>query len=88
MTSVTITEARKKLNRLLDAVSESHEPLCISSKRGNVVFVSEDDWRSIQETFYLLSIPGMRKSIIEGLKTPVGKCRRMNGVSEKPLRTS
>ena len=79
MTSVTITEARKKLNRLLDAVSESHEPVCISSKRGNAVLVSEDDWRSIQETLYLLSIPGMRKSIIEGLKTPVGKCSKEPG---------
>ena len=76
MTSVTVTEARKKLNRLLDAVSESHEPLCISSKRGNAVLGSEDDWRAIQETLYLLSIPGMRKSIVDGLKTPAGKCSK------------
>ena len=79
MTSVTVTEARKKLNRLLDAVGESHEPLRISSKRGSAVLVSEDDWRSIQETLYLLSIPGMRKSIIKGLKTPVQKCSKEPG---------
>ncbi len=79
MTSITIAEARKKLNRLLDVVSESHEPLRISSKRGNAVLVSEDDWRAIQETLYLVSIPGMRKSIIEGLRTPVKKCSKEPG---------
>ena len=79
MTNVTVVETRKKLHRLLDAVSESHEPLCISSKRGNAVLVSEDDRRSIQETLYLLSIPGMRKSIIKGLKTPVAKCNKEPG---------
>ena len=79
MTSVTIAEARRKLNRLLDTVGESHAPLRISSKRSSAVLVSEDDWRSIQETLYLLSIPGMRKSIVVGLKTPVGKCRKEPG---------
>jgi len=73
---VTVTEARKKLYRLLDELSESHEPLHITGKRGNAVLVSEDDWRSIQETLYLLSIPGMRESIVKGLRTPVEKCSK------------
>jgi len=76
MTMVTVTEARKKLYRLLDELSESHEPLHITGKRGNAVLVSEDDWRSIQETLYLLSIPGMRESIVKGLRTPVEKCSK------------
>ncbi len=76
MTTVTATEARKKLYRLLDDLSQSHEPLHISGKRNGAVLVSEEDWRSIQETLYLLSIPGMRKSIVEGLKTPVKKCSK------------
>ena len=74
MTTVTATEARKKLYRLLDDVSESHKPLHIAGKRNGAVLVSEEDWRSIQETLYLLAVPGMRESIIEGLTTPVGKC--------------
>ena len=76
MTTVSATDARKNLYRLLDDVSESHEPLHISGKRGNAVLVSEEDWRSIQETLFLLSIPGMRKSIRAGLKTPVSKCSK------------
>ena len=69
MTTITATEARKKLYKLLDEVSESHEPIQITGKSTNAVLVSEDDWRSIQETLFLTGIPGMRESIIEGLET-------------------
>ena len=71
MTSITATEARKQLYKLLDEVSNSHEPVQITGRRGNAVLVGEDDWRAVQETLYLVSIPGMRESIIEGLATPV-----------------
>ena len=74
MTSLTASEARKRLYRLLDEVSESHEPVHISGKRNSGVLISEDDWRSISETLYLTNIPGMRESIVKGLKTPVDKC--------------
>ncbi|MGH2973477.1 MAG: type II toxin-antitoxin system Phd/YefM family antitoxin [Solirubrobacterales bacterium] len=70
MTTVTATEARKHLYKLLDDVSDSHEPVQITGKRGNAVLVGEDDWRAVQETLHLLSIPGMRESIIEGMATP------------------
>jgi prevent-host-death family protein len=76
MNTITATEARKRLYRILDEVSESHEPIHISSKRSKAVLVSEDDWRSIQETLYLLSTSGMRESIIQGLKTPVQECEQ------------
>ncbi len=76
MTTLTATEARKCLFNLVDDVSESHEPIQISGKRHSAVLISEDDWRAVQETLYLISIPGMRESIVEGLKTPVGKCRK------------
>ncbi|MBU1627973.1 type II toxin-antitoxin system Phd/YefM family antitoxin [bacterium] len=76
MTTITVTEARKNLYRLLDEVRESHNPIHISSKRRKAILVSEDDWSSIQETLYLLSIPGMRESIVEGLKTPVEECAK------------
>ena len=71
MTSITATEARKRLYKLLDDVAESHEPIEITGRRANAVLVSEDDWRSVQETLHLLSIPGMRESIVEGMATPV-----------------
>ena len=76
MTNISVTEARRNLYRLLDDVTESHEPVHISGKRSNGVLLSEEDWRSIQETLYLLSIPGMRESILKGLKTPVERCAK------------
>ncbi len=74
MPPIKATEARAKLYRLLDQVAESHEPILITGKRSNAVLVSEDDWRALQETLHLLSVPGMRESILEGLKTPVEEC--------------
>jgi antitoxin YefM len=74
MTSMTATEARKKLYSLLDALAESHEPIQIAGKRNSAVLISEEDWRAVQETLYLVGIPGMRDSIVKGLKTPVEKC--------------
>jgi prevent-host-death family protein len=71
MTTITATEARKSLYRLVDEVQESHEPVKITGKRGSAVLVSEEDWRAVQETLYLVSIPGMRESILEGMATPV-----------------
>ena len=76
MTTLTATQARKKLYNLVDEVSRSHEPVQIAGKRHSAVLVSEDDWRSIQETLCLASIPGMKASIIRGLKTPVEKCHK------------
>jgi antitoxin YefM len=73
MTSLPVTQARSKLYQLLDEAADSHEPIQITGKRSNAVLVSEDDWRSIQETLYLLSIPGMRDSIRKGMAEPLGK---------------
>jgi antitoxin YefM len=74
MTALTATEARKRLYSLVDDVAESHDPVQIVGKRNTVILVSEEDWRAIQETLYLTSIPGLRESIREGLKTPVEEC--------------
>jgi len=76
MTTLTATLARTKLYTLLDEVAQSHEPIQITGKRSNGVLLSEDDWRAIQETLYLSAIPGMKASLIKGLKTPVTKCSR------------
>ncbi len=74
MSALTVTEARKRLYRLVDEVADSHEPVRLVGKRNTAVLVSEEDWQAIQETLYLASIPGMRESIIKGLETPVEEC--------------
>ncbi len=71
---IKATDARSKLYRLIDEVTSSHNPITITGKRGNAVLLSEEDWRAIQETLFLLSIPGMRESIRKGLRTPVDEC--------------
>jgi len=73
MVTLTASTARARLYKLLDQAAASHEPVQITGKRSSAVLVSEEDWRSIQETLYLLSIPRMRESIREGLKAPVRK---------------
>jgi len=73
MVDLNATDARANLYRLIDETAQSHDPVHITGPRNNAVLVSEEDWNAIQETLYLLSVPGMRESIREGLKTPVSK---------------
>jgi prevent-host-death family protein len=79
MTTISATDARSKLYKLVDEARESSEPILITGKRGNAVLVSEDDWRSIQETLHLLSIPGMRESIRAGMNEPIEECAEEPG---------
>lgn len=76
MSTLTASEARAKLYRLIDEAAESHKPVHITGRRGNAVLVSEGDWNAIQETLYLLSVPGMRESIKQGLGTPIDECAK------------
>jgi antitoxin YefM len=71
MTVLTASEARASLYRLIDQIAESHQPILISGKRSNAILVSAEDWQSIQETLYLLSVPGMRESIKQGMAEPL-----------------
>ena len=73
MSSINITNARKNLYKLVENLSDTHEPVHITGKNQSAVLVSEDDWRSIEETLYLLAIPGMRNSIIKGMNEPIEK---------------
>ena len=68
MTTVNVTEARANLYKLIDDASMSHQPVVITGKRGNAVLLAEEDWNSINETLYLVSVPGMRETIIEGMQ--------------------
>ncbi len=74
MTMLNATEARAKLYSLMDEAASTHQPIMIKGKRSNAILVSEDDWNAINETLYLVSIPGMRESIIEGMKADLADC--------------
>jgi len=76
MTMITASEARANLYRLIDEAASSHQPLLISGKRNKAVLIAEEDWEAIQETLFLLSVPGMRESIREGMETPVDECAK------------
>lgn len=71
-----VNEAQSQLPDLIDAVSQSHQPIVIAGKSSNAILLAESDWIAIQETLYLLAVPGMRESIQEGLKTPIEECDR------------
>lgn len=70
MRTITATSARANFFGLIDETAEAHEPILITAKRNNAVLISEEDWRSIEETLYLSSIPGMVESIREASNTP------------------
>jgi len=74
MPTMTITDARKNLFGLVDAVADEHRGYCIVGKRNQAVLISMADWNAIQESLYLNSFPGLADSICEGLKTPVSDC--------------
>ena len=76
MTTLTASEARAGLYRLIDQTAETHKPVIISGKRANAVLVSEEDWSAIQETLYLLAVPGMRESIKDARVEPIGKSKK------------
>ena len=76
MRTLTATQARSIIYKLLDETAATHEPIQITGKRSNAVLISLSDWQAVMETLYLLSIPGMRKSIQKGLKTPIEKCNK------------
>ena len=76
MTTITTSQARAQLFNLVDAAIISHRPVQIKGRRASAVLVSSEDWEAIQETLYLLSVPGMRESLVKNMKTPVAKCAK------------
>jgi prevent-host-death family protein len=78
-TTVTVSDARARLYGLLDEAASSHRAILITGKRANAVLLSEDDWTAIQETLYLLSVPGMRESVRKGMKAPLEACAKEPG---------
>lgn len=76
MTVLSITKARAQLYKLVDWLQAGQPPVLITGKKGNAVLVSEDEWRSIEETLHLMSIPGMEESILNASKEPLETCAR------------
>lgn len=74
MDTISASKARAKLYELIDETAASHAPVTITGKRNDAVLVSAQDWAAIQETLFLLSVPGMRESIREGMATPIDEC--------------
>tara|TARA_B110000503_G_scaffold35910_1_gene58746 strand:+ start:136 stop:378 length:243 start_codon:yes stop_codon:yes gene_type:complete len=74
MTTLNVTEARANLYKLIDETLVNHEPVVITGKRGNAVLLAEDDWTAINETLHVLSVPGMRESILEGMQEKIDNC--------------
>lgn len=74
MTTLSASEARANLYRLMDQAAESHQPILISGKRSNAVLIAEEDWTAIQETLFLLAVPGMRESIKAGMAEHTDSC--------------
>ena len=73
MQALTASEARANLYRLIDETAQSHEPIMISGKRASAVLLSAEDWSAVQETLFLLAVPGMRESIKAGMAEPLAK---------------
>ncbi len=74
MRTITVSEARSSLPNLIDTIATTREPILITGKHNNAVLLSQEDWRTISETVYLLVVPGMRESLHVGVRTPVDEC--------------
>ena len=72
--AISVSQARANIFKIIEETNKSHNPIIITGKKNDAVLLSLDDWNSIQETLYLMSIPNMRESIIEGLNTPIQEC--------------
>ena len=71
MTTMTITNFRKNIYSLVENTVKFNEPVNITTKEGNAVMISEDEYNGLIETLYLTSIPAMREKLTEGLDTPL-----------------
>lgn len=78
MTTITITNARKNFFKIAEDCIKYNDPVNISTKNGNIVVMSEEEYRGLMETLYLSSIPGMKESLLEAKNTPLEECEEIN----------
>ena len=76
MTTISVSQARANLYKLLDEIADSHEAIQITGKRHNAILITEEDWRGIEATLHLKSIPGLSDSIKKGMSTPLEQCQQ------------
>lgn len=80
MLNINITNFRKNIFGILEQTIKFNEPVNISTKDGNAVIISEEDYNGLMETLYLSSIPVMKEKIVGGLNTPLEECLSENEV--------
>ena len=80
MINTNITNFRKDIYNILEKTIRFNEPINVTTKDGNAVILSEEEYNSIMETLYLSSLPGMKETIVEGLRTPISECASENEV--------
>lgn len=78
MSITSATALRKDLFNYLDLAAKNDETIIVTTKNGNAAIISEEYLRSLEETCYLYSIPGMREKIIEGVNTPLSECKKID----------
>lgn len=71
MRTMPVTKVRQNIYKIIEQIRRDSEPIQITSRKGNAILISEEDWNAIQETLYLLSIPNLKESIMEADKTPL-----------------
>jgi PHD/YefM family antitoxin component YafN of YafNO toxin-antitoxin module len=74
MINMNITNFRKNIFGILEQTIKFNEPVSISTKDGNAIVISEEDYNGLMETLYLSSVPAMKDKILEGLHTPLDEC--------------
>lgn len=74
MTNTNITNFRKNIYELLEQTIKYNEPINVSTKSGNAIILSEEDYNNLMETLYISSIPGLKEDIVEGLNEPIEDC--------------
>ena len=74
MIALNVNKAKERLDVILDEVQNSHEPIIITGEKHSAVLISEEVWRSVEETLYLTSVPGMKDSIIDGMNEKIENC--------------
>jgi len=72
--SLSASKVKERLDSILDEVQNTYEPMIITGEKNSAVLISQEVWRSIEETLYLSSIPGMKDSIIDGMNEKIENC--------------
>ena len=80
MLNTNVTNFRKNIFGMLEQTIKYNEPVNISTKDGNAVMLSEEDYNGLMVTLQICSVPGMKEKIIDGLNTPISECLSENEV--------